>query len=89
MVKLIREYFSKWRENAKRKHERNQKLAECNVHQNRSKRQKKEIDYLEMNIGKCRTQPRRKLPPKKIDIVAALQEPSETRLAAHQIQEDR
>ena len=42
-----------------------------------------------MNVAKCRAQPRRKLPPKKIDIVAALQEPSETHLAAHQIQEDR
>ena len=41
-----------------------------------------------MNVGKCRSQPRRKLPPKKIDIVAALQEPSETCLAAHRIQED-
>ena len=87
-VKLIREYFSKWRENAKRKHEHNQKLAECNVHQNRSKHQKREIDYLEMNIGKCHAQPRTKLPPKKIDTVAALREPSETHLAAHWIQED-
>ena len=87
-VKLIREYFSKRRENAKRKHEHNQKLAECNVHQNRSKHQKREIDYLEMNVGRCRAQPRRKLPPKKIDIVAALREPSETCLAAHRIQED-
>ena len=42
-----------------------------------------------MNIGKCRAQHRRKLPPKKIDIVAALREPSETCLAAHRIQEDR
>ena len=41
-----------------------------------------------MNIGRCRAKPRRKLPPKKIDIVAALREPSETRLAAHRIQED-
>ena len=41
-----------------------------------------------MNVGKCRAQPRRKLPPKKIDIVAALWQPSETRLAAHRIQED-
>ena len=88
MVKLIREYFSKRSENTKRKHELSKKLAECNVHQNRSKRQKREVDYLEMNVGKCRAQPRRKLPPKKIDIVAALREPSETRLAAHHIQED-
>ena len=41
-----------------------------------------------MNVGKCRAQPRRKLPPKKIDIVAALREPSETCLAAQHIQED-
>ena len=87
-VKLIREYFSKRSENAKRKHERSKKLVECNVHQNRSKHQKREVDYLEMNVGKCHAQPRRKLPPKKIDIVAALREPSETCLAAHRIQED-
>ena len=59
MVKLIREYFSKRSENAKQKHELSKKLAECNVHQNRSKRQKREVDYLEMNVGKCRAQPRR------------------------------
>ena len=56
------------------------------IHQNRAKRQKKEIDYLEMNIGKGCAQPRSKSKPKKIDIVAALGEPSETWLAAHQIQ---
>ena len=88
-VKLIREYFNKKRENAKRKYERSKKFAECNANQNRSKRQKREVDYLEMNVGKCRAHPRRKLPPKKINIVAALREPSETRLAAHRIQEDR
>ena len=75
-VQLIWEYFSKQKENAKRKHERNQKLAECNVHQNRAKHQKKEINYLELNIGRCRAQSRSKPHPKKIDIVAALREPS-------------
>ena len=87
-MKLIREYFNKKRENAKHKYERSKKFAECNVHQNRSKHQKREVDYLEMNVGKCRAQPRKKLPPKKINIVAALRDPSETRLAAHRIQED-
>ena len=41
-----------------------------------------------MNIGKGHAQPKSKPCPKKIDIVAALREPSETRLAAHQIQKD-
>ena len=82
-LQLIREFFNKRKVNAKRKHEREQKLAECDVYQNRAKRQKKEVDYLDMNIGKCRAQPRSKPCPKKIDIVAALREPSETHLAAH------
>ena len=42
-----------------------------------------------MNIGKCHAQPRSKPHPKRLDIVAALQEPSETQLAAYQIQLDR
>ena len=68
--------------------EHTQKRAECIVHQNRAKRQKKDVDYLEMNIGKGHAQPRSKPRPKKIDIVAALREPTETPLAAHQIQLD-
>ena len=59
-VNLIREYFNKKTANAKRKQECFQKQAECNIHQNRSKRQKKDVDYLEMNIGKGRAQPRSK-----------------------------
>ena len=57
--------------------------------QNRAKRQKKEFDYLDMNIGHCCPQPKSKPHPKKLDIVAALREPSETRLAAHHYQENR
>ena len=42
-----------------------------------------------MNIGKGCAQPRSKPRSKKIDKLAALREPSETRLAAYQIQLDR
>ena len=61
------------------------------MHQNRSKRQKREVNYFELNIGKSTPQPKPKgkSKPKKIDIVASLREPSETRLAAYQIQKER
>ena len=61
------------------------------MHQNRSKRQKCDVNYLELNIGKSILQPKSKSKSKakKIDIVAALREPSETRLAAYQIQKER
>ena len=71
-VNLIREYFVKKSVNAKTKLEHVQKRTACTVHQNRAKRQKKEIDYLEMNIGKGCAQPRSKSKPKRIDIVVAL-----------------
>ena len=58
------------------------------VHQNRAKCQKREVDYLEMNIGRSRPQPKGKSRTKKLDIVEALREPSETQLAAYRIQED-
>ena len=41
-----------------------------------------------MNIGRCCPQPKSKPHPKKLDIVAALREPSETRLVAHRYQEN-
>ena len=85
-INLIREYFVKKSANAKTKLERVQKRASCTIHQNRAKRQKKEIDYLELNVGKGCAQPRGKPKPKKSDIVAALREPSEICLAAHQVQ---
>ena len=49
------------------------------------------MNYLELNIGKSILQPKSKSnsKTKKIDIVAALKEPSETRLAAYQIQKER
>ena len=61
------------------------------MHQNRSKRQKHDVNYLELNIGKSALQPKSKSKSKtkKIDIVAALREPSETRLAAYQIQKEQ
>ena len=61
------------------------------MHQNRSKRQKRDVNYLELNIGKGVPQPKpkSKSKTKKIDIVATLREPSETRLAAYQIQKER
>ena len=60
------------------------------MHQNRSKRQKHDVNYFELNIGKSTPQPklRGKLKTKKIDIVAAVREPSEMRLAAYQMQND-
>ena len=48
----------------------------------------KDVDYFEMNIGKGCAQPRSKPRSKKIDKLAALREPSETQLAAYQIQLD-
>ena len=61
------------------------------MHQNRSKRQKRDVNYLELNIGKSTPQPKSKskMRTKKIDIVAALREPSKTRLAAYQVQKER
>ena len=89
-VNKIREFFKKCQANAKRKLEREKKLSECVVHQNRSKRQKRDVNYLELNIGKCLPQPKSKFKkPKKIDIVAALCKPSENRLPAYQIQKER
>ena len=90
-VEKIREFFNRRHTNAKHKLERDQKLSECVVHQNRSKRQKRDVNYLELNIGKSVPQPKpkSKSKTKKIDIVAALREPSETRLAAYQIQKER
>ena len=84
-------FFNRRHTNAKHKLERDQKLSECVVHQNRSKRQKRDVNYLEVNIGKSAPQPKAKSKPKtkKTDIVAALREPSETRLAAYQIQKER
>ena len=75
--------------NAKTKSEQVQKRASCTIHQNRSKRQKKDIDYLELNVGRGCAQPRNKPKTKKMNIVMALREPSETCLAAHQIQLER
>ena len=48
------------------------------------------MNYLKLNIGKSVPQPKpkSKSKTKKIDIVAALREPSETRLAAYQIQKE-
>ena len=90
-VEKIQEFFNRRHTNAKRKLEHDQKLSECVVHQNRSKRQKRDVNYLELNIGKSAPQPKSKSKSKtkKIDIVAALREPSETRLAAYQIQKER
>ena len=61
------------------------------MHQNRPKRNKREVNYFELNIGKGRPQPKskNKSKTKRLDIVAALREPSETRLAAYQIQKKR
>ena len=61
------------------------------MHQNRSKRQKRDVNYLELNIGKSASQPKSKSKSKtkKIDIVTALRELSETRLVAYQIQKER
>ena len=61
------------------------------MHQNRSKRQKCDVNYLELNIDKSTPQPKSKSKTrtKKIDIVAALREPSKTRLAAYQVQKER
>ena len=89
-VEKIREFFNRQQSNAKRKIERDQKLSECVVHQNRSKRQKCDVNYLELNIGKSTPQPKSKSKTrtKKIDIVAALREVSKTRLAAYQIQKE-
>ena len=49
------------------------------------------MNYLELNVGKSAPQPKSKSKSKtkKIDIVAALRELSETRLAAYQIQKER
>ena len=66
-----------------------QKRASCTIHQNRSKRPKKDVDYLELNVGKGCATPRNKPKIKKRNIVLALREPSETRLAAHQIEQER
>ena len=88
-VNLIREYFVKKTVNAKTKSERVQKRASCTIHQNRSKRPKKDVDYLELNVGKGCATPRNKPKIKKRNIVLALREPSETRLAAHQIEQER
>ena len=90
-VEKIREFFNRHQTNTKLKLERDQKLSECAVHQNRSKRQKCDVNYLELNIGKSVPQPKPKgkSRTKKIDIVAALRELSETRLAAYQIQKER
>ena len=48
------------------------------------------MNYFELNIGKSAPQlkPKGKSKLKKIDIVATLREPSETRLAAYQIQKE-
>ena len=71
-VNEIWEFFKRHQTNAKRKLERDKKLSECVVHQNRSKQQKRDVNYLELNIGKCLPQPKSKVKkPKKIYIVAA------------------
>ena len=90
-VEKIQEFFNRRHTNAKRKLERDQKLSECVLHQNRSKRKKRDVNYLELNIGKSVPQPKSKSKSKtkKIDIVVALRELSETRLAAYQIQKER
>ena len=60
------------------------------MHLNRSKRQKRDVNYLELNIGRCFPQPKSKTKKsKKIDIVAALREPSEDQLATYQIKKER
>ena len=47
------------------------------------------MDYLELNVGKGCATPRNKPKIKKRNIVLALHEPSETRLAVHQIEQER
>ena len=87
-LEIIWEFLNRRHSNAKCKLEHEQKLSECVVHQNRSKRPKRDVNYLKLNIGKSVPQPKSKLKTKKIDIVATLREPSESRLAAYQIQKE-